>query len=121
MITKLHFVYNETSNPLSLALSFAHRIHSPETYQCRLCHITYGTFFIKKDWENFIQSLPFPAKFHLKDWFVKRFPAFKGTHFPAAFSEDETGNLHQLIFAEEFNQMHHLDELKKLLHQKLAS
>ncbi|HLP20474.1 MAG TPA: hypothetical protein VK174_09240 [Chitinophagales bacterium] len=118
-LTKLHFVYNETSNPIEIVLNFAHRIHSPDTYACKLCDVTYGTFFVKKEWDDFLNSLPVPSKFHMKNWFIKRFPAYKNAEFPAVYSQDETGNLTLIITPEEFNRIKTLDELKQLVRNKI--
>ena len=116
---KLHFVYNETSNPVTIAMGFAHRLYSPETYECRLCHVTYGTFLMKKEWKSFIDGLGIPVKFHLKDWFLRSYPSLKGTAFPAVFIEQSDGKFILLISAAELNQVTELVQLKDMVNNKL--
>ena len=46
---KLIFIYNAKSGLVNEMIDFAHKIVSPETYECNLCAISYNTFTKKKD------------------------------------------------------------------------
>ena len=48
---ELIFIYNAKSGLVNELLDFAHKIISPETYNCNLCAITYGTFAMDKNYE----------------------------------------------------------------------
>jgi len=48
-IDRLIFVYNAESGTMNSAIDFAHKMLSPETYECNLCRITYGNFAMKKE------------------------------------------------------------------------
>ena len=82
---KLLFVYNAKSDKISTALDFMHKIASPSTYACQLCTITHGNFGIKKEWEDFIKSLPMESEFLHKDEFQKKYPDASSA-FPVVFA-----------------------------------
>jgi hypothetical protein len=56
-MTTLFFIYNAESGLFNGALDWAHKIVSPNTYQCELCALTYGNFGEKNTWKKFIESL----------------------------------------------------------------
>ena len=45
---ELIFIDNAKSGLVNEMIDFAHKIVSPETYDCNLCAISYGTFTKKK-------------------------------------------------------------------------
>jgi hypothetical protein len=116
----LIFVYNADSNPLSLVMDFAHRLLSPSSYECHLCDVTYDHFTMKSDWKDFIARLPRPSRFYLKDKFLKRYPECRGTPFPAVFVECASSGLRELVTANELNAARTLNEMKKLVSDKVA-
>lgn len=106
---KLLFVYNADSDKISAALDFVHKIISPSTYACNLCAITFGNFGIKKEWEDFIKSLPMETEFLHKDEFQKKYPD-TSTEYPVVFANN--GDIMKLcISAAELNKM----DLKELM------
>ena len=56
---ELIFIYNAKSGVVNELIDFAHKIVSPETYDCNLCAISYGAFAMKKKWSTYIETLPF--------------------------------------------------------------
>ena len=66
---ELIFIYNAKSGFINELVDFAHKIISPETYDCNLCAITYGAFRMKKRWADYIQSLPINSVFTHQDKF----------------------------------------------------
>ena len=68
---ELIFIYNAKSGVVNELIDFAHKIVSPETYDCNLCAISYGTFSMKKKWSTYIETLPFKSTFTYKDKFSK--------------------------------------------------
>ena len=83
---ELIFIYNAKSGLVNELIDFAHKIISPETYDCNLCTITYGTFAMEKNWANYIQELPVKSIFTYKDKLVDR--KLKKTKLPAVFIRD---------------------------------
>ena len=54
---ELIFIYNAKSGLVNELIDFAHKIISPESYDCNLCAITYGTFAMEKNWDNYIKGM----------------------------------------------------------------
>ena len=78
MVSKLIFVYNATSGKLNSLLDSAHKIASPGTYECRLCHLTFGVFKENELWARFRESLTntnssLQLEFLHKDEFEKQY------------------------------------------------
>ncbi len=69
----LLFIYNANSGTLNGLLDTAHKLVSPETYQCELCDLTHGAFTEKKEWLRFRESVKTPMQFLHKDEFLKRY------------------------------------------------
>ncbi len=78
MVSKLIFVYNATSGKLNSLLDSAHKIASPGTYECRLCHLTFGVFKENELWARFRESITntnssLQLEFLHKDEFEKQY------------------------------------------------
>jgi len=108
---KIIFVYNANSSLFAQVTDYAHKVISPDTYQCNLCQLTHGNMGMKKEWKDFVQKLPYESEFLHKDEFVKLYPNFRDTSFPAIFKE-ENGQISQLTSSEEINRQHTIKELE---------
>lgn len=106
----LLFVYNTTTNVFDLLTEAAHKIFSPETVECNLCSLTYGTALKKKEWKEFLESIDMEKKFHLKDTFQKKYPAVEAD-FPAVFIMDDNNEPEILVTADELNRAETLEEM----------
>lgn len=118
MSGQLIFVYNANSDLFSTVTDFAHKILSPSTYDCHLCELTYGNLMIKKEWKSFIETLPVETIFLHKDEFEKQ-QAIK-TDFPAAYIATN-GTINEIISKQEIKSCKSLEELKKLVTEKLKA
>lgn len=107
---KLIFVYNIDSNLFALIAGTAHKLASPETYQCNLCRLTYPFASMDREWKKFIKSLPYQAAFLHRDEFNEQYPNQKNAHLPAVFIEDASG-IRLLIPNEEINKAKNISEL----------
>ncbi|MBI5178066.1 MAG: hypothetical protein HZA04_02250 [Nitrospinae bacterium] len=116
---KLVFVYNAGSGLFEKATDFAHKIISPRTYSCNLCLIAYGNFGIKREWANFLKTLPLETAFFHKDAFQKEYPGISDGPFPAIFLDSGDG-LREVISAEEINAQTDLAGLIGLVRRKLG-
>jgi hypothetical protein len=114
----LLFVYNADSGLFSTLTDIAHKVFSPETYQCNLCAITYGNFGIRADWKMFLETLDLPLEFLHRDDFIMRHGS-GDTQLPAIFIQN-TSELELLISSVEINSCHCTDDLKKLITSKLS-
>lgn len=63
----LIFVYNADSGLFNTATDIAHKILSPQTYTCDLCALTHGHFRIRREWVDFLESLPVQTEFLHRD------------------------------------------------------
>ena len=113
---ELIFIYNAKSGVVNELIDFAHKIVSPETYDCNLCAISYGAFSMKKKWSKYIETLPFKSTFTYKDKFSKN--GYNNIKFPSIFIRSNK-KLDEIISATEINEIKNLDQLIGLLNQKL--
>ena len=113
---ELIFIYNAKSGVVNELIDFAHKIVSPETYDCNLCAISYGAFSMKKKWSTYIETLPFKSTFTYKDKFSKN--GYSNLKFPSVFIRSNE-KLDEIISATEINEIKNLDQLIGLLNQKL--
>ena len=113
---ELIFIYNAKSGVVNELIDFAHKIVSPETYDCNLCTISYGVFSMKKKWSTYIETLPFKSTFTYKDKFSKN--GYSNIKFPSVFIRSNE-KLDEIISATEINKIKNLDQLIGLLDYKL--
>lgn len=102
-------MYNANNHLFSKLSDFAHKIVSPQTYQCSLCKLTYGNFTTEKEWEKFIKSLPYEVQFSYKNEFIKSYPNLKH-NFPALYLISNN-TIELIIDSKEINAQTNLDEL----------
>ena len=114
---QLIFIYNVKSGVVNELVDFAHKIISPETYNCNLCAISYGAFSIKKKWSTYIEALPLKSTFTYRDKFSKK--GSSNLKFPSVFLRNDAG-LEEIITASEINEIKNLDQLIDLLNRKLG-
>lgn len=118
-IRELVFVYNEDSSPIAMVMGFAHRVVSPETYECRLCDITYDRFTMKAEWRRFLDQLGLPASFHFRNRFVANHPAHAAQRFPMVLFVDGAGQTVPLLTAERVNAITTLADLESAVAAEL--
>lgn len=111
------FVYNAKSGLFDKATDFAHKIVSPQTYNCSLCSITYGSLSVHKEWADFITSLKMDVKFLYKNDFETLFPDEK-TIYPVVYVK-EGGRLNRLLTASEIGNQKELKGLIQLIINKI--
>lgn len=115
---ELIFIYNARSGLFNKMSDFAHKILSPDTYECSLCGITYGDFTMKTEWKAFLRNLPFEKVFLYKDQ-LDDHPELKELKLPAILKRDRR-DFEVLISAGELNHMKDLGELMARLSEKLG-
>jgi hypothetical protein len=115
----LVFVYNADSGIFNAATDMAHKIFSPETYECNLCALTYSTFGMRGEWKNFLETLARPFEFLHADE-LKSLYSISGVQLPAVF-EKEGEQLKLLIDADSINACLTIADLKRLVSDKLKN
>ena len=114
----LVFVYNADSGIFNTVADFAHKLFSPQTYQCNLCSLTYSKFGMHKSWREFLDGLQLPLEFLHADELRIRY-SVKDIPLPAIFQR-EADKLRVLIAADSINTCQSIDELKQLVTETLA-
>lgn len=93
MERKLIFVYNANAGAINALLDSAHKIVSPDTYDCSLCAITHGVFKENEVWAAYRKSATTPMEFLHKDEFLKQYRSkwLPKYTFPIVLISDEKG------------------------------
>ena len=115
--TMLIFVYNADSGVFNGFADLAHKLFSPDTYQCNLCAITYSTFTMRKEWKTYLANLSYPLEFLHRDEFVEKYQ-YPGLKFPAMLiKKDDTISI--LLDSEQINTCSSVDDLKQVIQKSL--
>ena len=109
----LVFAYNAKGGLLNAAADMAHKLFSPQTYQCNLCALTYSTFGMRKDWKRFLATLERPLEFLHSDE-LKSLYRISDMPLPAIF-EKEGEQLKLLLDADSINGCSTMADLKQLV------
>ena len=111
------FVYNADSGLFNTLSDIAHKIFSPDTYECQLCSLTHTILHEKKDWHEFIESLAVDTSFLHRDQLQDKYGIVK-VELPAIFREQE-GKLENLVSAVEICTCDTLQDLQALITAKI--
>ncbi len=111
----LVFVYNARSGIFNAAADAAHKLFSPDTYQCNLCALTHSTFRMRDGWRRFLETLGRPLEFLHADELARLYGVSE-VALPAVF-EKRGDRLELLIGADAVNACRTLDDLERLVRQ----
>lgn len=114
--SELVFIYNAKSGIINSLIDFTHKVISPDTYECNLCAITYGTFTKKNLWADYIESIPIASIFTYKDKIADK--KLDNVILPAVFLK-KNDRFIQLISSIELNKLDNLEGLIVLLNARL--
>lgn len=110
-------VYNAWGGIYPGIVDFINKEFFPTSYSCNLCYQTFGTFSMKKQWKQYLVSLPFKKTELHKDNFQRLYEP-ENLQLPVIMTSN--GKYVQLLLsAAELNQYKSLDELKRAVEQKL--
>jgi hypothetical protein len=107
------FVYNADSGIFNTASDIAHKIFSPDTYTCNLCAITYGTFSIRTEWKEYLETLDADFEFLHRNELAEKF-GITSLHLPAVLIK-KADTLQEWISAEEIKMCNNVADLKALM------
>ncbi len=113
---RLIFVYNADSGLGNLILDGAHKILSPDTYDCKLCELTFGAFTEKNVWKKFRIESQLQMDFLHRNEFKKQYASKFGHRFefPIVLVEGASG-LEVLIHSAEMNKLERAEDLIALI------
>ena len=113
MAKKLVFVYNADSGMFNTLTDIAHKVFSPQTYECNLCAISHSYLSERGEWKDFIQGLGVDCEFLHRDEFLKKYSSDEEV-FPVIF-EDMNSDLVVRVSAEKINSCKSMDDLKEVI------
>ncbi len=118
-LQKLIFIYNADSGIRNMIMDSAHKIFSPDTYECSLCDITYGAFTENSVWKKFRKETDLQMEFLHKDEFAKAYASKFGYKFtfPIVLNESEKG-LEVFVRTEELNKLENPEGLINLIKER---
>lgn len=115
---RLVFIYNAKSGVQQGLFNLAHKILSPDTYNCSLCKLTHGAFTSRKEWTEFMKSYPHELEFYHLDEFESRYP--ERFNYPVVL-EVRNGNLKVVLSAKEINKLENVKGLIRALERHTQS
>lgn len=116
---RMLMVYNADEGFFNALNDWTHKIISPETYDCRLCHYTYGVTGMLAPWKAFIDHQPFPTVFFYRPKFKRAYPDYKDVALPLILVE-KAGQADVLLLADEIADSGGLTSLIDLIQARLA-
>jgi hypothetical protein len=120
MQEKLIFVYNADSGLRNMIIDGAHKIFSPNTYECNLCDITFGAFSEKGIWKKFRQEVSLEMEFLHKDEFKNQYASKFGHKFNYPIVLITTSeNLEVFVNTTELNELKSAEELISLIKSRV--
>ena len=107
---QLVFVYNADSGMFNTLTDIAHKVFSPQTYECNLCAISHSYLSERSEWKDFIQDLGVECEFLHRDEFLKKYSSEEKV-FPVIY-ELIKGELKISLSADQINSCKSMDDLK---------
>ncbi len=93
-----------------------HKEFFASTYPCKLCYLSFGTFGMKDEWKQFLDSLDYKIIQLHKDQ-VRKIYSPQNIPLPAILINDDV-TTEVLVNAKEINGVHTLQQLKTLVASK---
>jgi hypothetical protein len=95
-----------------------HKEFFPKSYPCNLCYQTFGTFGMKEEWKQFLDSLPYKKTELHKEQFKRKYKP-EDLQLPVIMVSDGA-TVQLLLSAQEINQVNSLDEMIRQVTLKLT-
>ena len=116
-MSEIVFIYNTKSGTVNSLIDWAHKIVSPDTYECSLCGITYDNLGKRDEWAAFLKDLKIKSSFIYKDQIIND-QKLKDASLPCAYLK-KSNDIRLLISSDEMNAYKDLEELIVSLRKKL--
>ena len=116
-MSEIIFIYNAKSGMVNSLIDWAHKIVSPDTYECSLCGITYDNLGKRVEWAAFLKELKIKSSFIYKDQIIDD-EKLKDASLPCAYLK-KPNDMKLLISSDEMNSYKNLNELIDSLRKKL--
>ena len=112
----LIFVYNADSGKLNTMFDIAHKIFSPDTYECSLCLLTHEIFTENKLLSSLKNNPKFDIEFLHKDEFQKRY----NMEFTYPVILDKSKHIKILLDHKQISEINNIKDLIDILEQKYS-
>ena len=116
-MNEIVFIYNAKSGTVNSLIDWAHKIISPDTYECSLCSLTYDNFGKRVEWSTFLREIKVKSSFIYKDHVMDN-QKLKDVSLPCAYLK-KSNDIKLLISSDEMNTYKNLEELIVSLRKKL--
>lgn len=104
------FTYNAKSGLGNALLDYGKKQIAPSSYDCQLCLLSHGAFGMKREWKNFVDTLPHPVVFLHKDEVPTKYPMI-ATDYPSMVLIQED-DYRVLMSSQDINDVTSLKELQ---------
>jgi len=111
MTKQLVFVYNADSGMFNTLTDIAHKVFSPQTYECNLCAISHSYLSERSEWKDFISNLGAECEFLHRDEFEKKYQQ-KEQAYPVIFLKKGDA-LEVCLNTDVINECDSMDKLKE--------
>lgn len=108
---EIQFIYNAKGNWANSIFDLAHKIISPDTYECNLCKITHDAFTESKKFKELKQKYRITL-WHIDDYELKH---QKETSYPTIIFRDASDKEINRITTETINRINTVDELEEII------
>lgn len=107
----LLFVYNADSGIFNTLTDIAHKIFSPDTYECNLCAITHSHFSMRAEWADYLETLNANLEFLHRDELIKQYGK-QNASLPAIFFVADNKKLELAVDSEKISQCKTIEDLQ---------
>ncbi len=114
---EIQFIYNAKNGFANSIFDLAHKIISPDTYECSLCKITHGAFTENKKFKELKEKYNITLWYN--DDYEAKFP--RESQYPIIIIRDNNKKQIGQIKTEEINSLNNIDELVLLLAVKIMN
>lgn len=115
----LLFVYNADSGIFNTLTDIAHKIFSPDTYECNLCAITHSHFSMRKEWGDYLKTLNANLEFLHRDELIKQYGE-QNASLPAIFFVGDNKKLELAVDSDKINQCTTIEDLQTAIQNSLT-
>lgn len=116
--TTLLFVYNADSGIFNTLTDIAHKMFSPDTYECNLCAITHSHFSMRKEWADYLETLNANLEFLHRDELIKQYGE-QNASLPAIFFVGDNKKLELGVDSETINKCKTIEDLQNTIQKSL--
>ena len=117
--TTLLFVYNADSGIFNTLSDIAHKMFSPDTYECNLCAITHSHFSMRSEWGDYLETLNTNLEFLHRDELIKQYGK-QNTTLPAIFFVGDNKKLELAVDSDKINQCKTINDLQKVIQSAIT-